>query len=72
MDTHTVDTTEYPRIEVQRCGTRQVKFWCEHCRSWHCHGWPTDEQEGQRVAHCHDERSPYLRGGYILVVKEEA
>jgi hypothetical protein len=39
-----------------------LAVWCVHCRTWHHHG----QTEGHRVAHCFNNRSPYLEGGYIL------
>lgn len=41
-----------------------LRMWCHHCRRWHHHG----QGEGHRIAHCHDEASPYSETGYVLVL----
>jgi hypothetical protein len=41
------------------------RFWCDYCRRWHSHG----AGEGHRVAHCINQESPYLNGGYVLKLK---
>jgi hypothetical protein len=38
------------------------RFWCIWCKVWHAHG----RGAGHRVAHCFNERSPYIATGYIL------
>lgn len=40
----------------------QLKVWCEYCKGYHYHS--TDE--GHKVAHCHNENSPFLQTGYEL------
>lgn len=39
-----------------------IEVWCNFCNKWHRHG----IGEGHRVAHCHSEKSPYARTGYII------
>jgi hypothetical protein len=41
-----------------------VHVWCTHCGCYHHHG----RGEGQRVAHCIVDGSPYARTGYYLRV----
>jgi hypothetical protein len=49
-----------------RDGTFQLRFKCDHCKSWHTHGGPCG---GHRAAHCHRRNSPYRETGYWLDVK---
>ncbi len=39
-----------------------LQFYCDFCKKNHLHG----EGEGHRVAHCHNENSPFEKTGYIL------
>jgi hypothetical protein len=41
---------------------------CRYCETWHFHGAGERPSggDGHRVAHCHEEWSPYRKSGYIL------
>lgn len=39
------------------------KFYCVFCKRYHNHG----SGLGYRMAHCHNDKSPYEETGYILV-----
>ena len=41
---------------------RGYVFWCPFCDTFHCHG----SVEGDRLPHCTNKNSPYIRTGYIL------
>ena len=45
----------------------QIKVWCEYCDKYHVHGFP----EGHRVAHCSNQKSPYLQTGYFIKLESE-
>ena len=40
----------------------QWKAWCPFCTGYHFHS----PEPGHRVAHCHNENSPFQESGYIL------
>lgn len=37
-------------------------FKCSFCKKSHSHGM----NEGHRIAHCHNDKSPYAKTGYIV------
>jgi hypothetical protein len=55
----TPELTAYPDGDQPDSGLRA---WCAWCHRWHHHG----PGYGHRVAHCHNQASPYRDGGYIL------
>ena len=49
----------------------QLAVWCPFCRDLHFHGWDPayDGRHAEhRVAHCHDDASPFQRTGYFISV----
>jgi hypothetical protein len=42
-------------------------MWCRHCHLYHKHGVGPGSNNWHRVAHCHDQASPYDSIGYTLV-----
>ena len=48
----------YPRTD----GVPGLRVWCCWCDRWHVHG----DGYGHRVAHCHNDTSPYADTGYVL------
>lgn len=49
----------------------QVHVWCEFCLKNHFHGWPDPKETmSHRVAHCFNDDSPYMRGGYYIEVSD--
>jgi len=45
-----------------RDGFRAWSFYCPYCKRRHRHS----PEPGHRVAHCHDDQSPYADTGYSL------
>jgi len=47
-----------------------IRIWCPFCNRWHSHGWGADDAAHRngthRVAHCHDEKSPFSHTGYFV------
>ncbi len=59
-----------PRFVVERCGSAQVRYWCDGCKAWHRHGWPGQETVTHRISHCHNIASPYDNLGVWLLLPE--
>lgn len=62
------DDPDEPGWQRQTC---QLAVWCPWCRAFHWHGWDPayDGRHAEhRVAHCHDEASPFQRTGYYISV----
>ncbi len=67
MQSNSIPVLETYRYTSDR---REVSLvvWCIHCVKWHWHGAgkAPGAGDGHRVAHCHDDTSPYNTGGYQL------
>ena len=61
-----LDASTLPAYELvsEENGRAFWGVWCKHCADWHWHG----PGEGHRIAHCHDENSPYELHGYNLAL----
>ena len=57
-DTNTPIVTVVPRKDFPR----GWEFYCVYCKTKHHHG----EGLGHRVAHCTNQKSPFLIRGYVL------
>jgi hypothetical protein len=49
-----------------RLGTGCIYDWCVTDVIGDVCTCPTGTGDGHRVAHCHNQKSPYINGGYIL------
>jgi hypothetical protein len=52
----------YPVFLVDPSDPKQCRAWCPFCVRFHYHG----PLEGDRVAHCYRNDSPFRETGYIL------
>ncbi len=46
---------------------KDIRVWCEYCRKYHIHGY-TGETITHRVAHCHNDKSPFYGEGYTIII----
>ncbi len=44
-----------------------MKFYCDFCKKYHFHGLG----EGHRIAHCHNDKSPFNEKGYIITLNKD-
>ncbi len=62
------------KIPVVLCRADEIhfSFWCPYCLKFHLHGvGENGDALGHRVAHCHEDKSPFTRTGYFLVLDRE-
>lgn len=65
----TLIPTVYGKVTKKRGGHWVFRFRCGYCGITHTHGWSPDPNAMRhRVAHCHDNHSPYARTGYFIAV----
>lgn len=71
------DGKKFPVVRTYDDGKYHLRFWCNHCRTWHLHGRggpdaPYEEgrsgMAGHRSAHCTVRNSPFKPNGVILDV----
>lgn len=60
-----VSTTPLVLAYHLRSSPAHIGFWCPWCRCVHVHG--AGGGDGGRVAHCHQETSPFFGHGYDLL-----
>jgi len=58
-------TVHGPKIqaEYKKSHPANWSFHCDHCNRRHFHS----KEAGHRIAHCHDDSSPYADNGYFLI-----
>ncbi len=62
---------KFPVVAVEKLRSTEttiVKFWCEHCRTYHTHGAPDGRKfhPGFRAPHCTNPASPLRARDYYL------
>jgi hypothetical protein len=66
-----ITPVEVENIPVIKCIHERnslYKFYCDLCKRNHYHG----PKPGHRIAHCHNEDSPFDKTGYFVIPMTEA